>query len=99
MIKPLTTVSPEDIPYIREDRIRKEIYNLENRKGALLRSSRSEKKSKAEAENTANSISFLETEICYLQRELEIRINRKKAHAEYLQKRSDKRARRSRNVV
>ena len=95
MIKPLITVSPESIPYIREDRIRKEIYSLENRKGALLRASRSEKKTKAEAATTAESISYLEKEICYLQRELEIRINRKKAHTEYLQKRSEKRARRS----
>jgi len=93
MVKPLTTVSPADIVYIREDRIRKEIYNLENRKGALIRAARGEKKGRSQ-NDSSKSISYLETEICYLQRELEIRINRKKAHTEYMQKRSDNRARR-----
>jgi hypothetical protein len=81
MTKALITVAPEHIPYLREDKLRKEMFNLESKKNALLRNNdRNPEK--------FDAINRIELEVCYLQRELEIRVARKNAHSEFLQKRS-----------
>ena len=88
MAKPLISISPESIPYVKEDTLKREVFSLENKKSAMLRDRERRKDSQS-------SIHRIETEICYLQREIEIRQRRRKAHSIFLQKRSEKRARKS----
>lgn len=70
-------VSLHDIPYAKEDRIHKDIFTLESRRSIIY-----QKKD----EGFLESAKQVEVEVCYLQRELEIRKSRKIAHAEYMQK-------------
>lgn len=88
MARPNTLIPPHSIPYIREEKLRREVSVLETKKGMILRN-------REKSRNFQSSIQVLETEICYLQRELEIRAKRRIAHTLFLKKRSDKRARRS----
>ena len=88
MARPTTLIPPASIPYTREEKLRREVSTLETKKGMLLRS-------RERTEAAHRSIRTLEVEICYLQRELEIREKRRKAHSIFLQKRSNNRARRS----
>ena len=46
------------------------------------------------AKRQQGTVMMLEKEICYLQREIEIRERRRRAHAKFLQKRSERRAKR-----
>ena len=87
MARPNTLIPPSSIPYIREEKLRREVSVLETKKGMILRN-------REKSRNFQKSIQVLEVEICYLQRELEIREKRRKAHTLFLKKRSDKRARR-----
>jgi|TARA_B110000467_G_C18060307_1_gene335865 hypothetical protein len=100
MTKALIVIEPQSIPYLREDKLRREVYSLENKKSAILRNSE-----KSRSKDDSRTIARLELEVCYLQRELEIRESRKLAHTAFLQKKQkraphrDNRARRPRNVV
>ena len=87
MAKPLSLISPEDLPYTKEEKLKREVSTLESRKGMILRD-------KEKAKRQQRTVVMLETEICYLQREIEIRERRRKAHAKFLQKRSERRAKR-----
>lgn len=95
MTRALINVEPQSIPYLREDKLRREVYGLENRKNAILRNG-----DKSKSKNDLDAIRRIELEVCYLQRELEIREARKKAHTEFMQKKQkrtpfrDNRARR-----
>ncbi len=89
MAKPLISIAPLDIPYMKEDRLRREIFSLENRKSSLSR-----ERDRSKMEHNKETIRRIEFEICYLQREVEIREKRKKVHAEFMQKKSRNRARR-----
>ena len=95
MTRALINVEPQSIPYLREDNLRREVYSLENRKNAILRNG-----DKSKSKNDLDAIRRIEFEVCYLQRELEIREARKKAHTEFMQKKQkrtpfrDNRARR-----
>lgn len=70
-------VSIQDIPYAKEERIQRDIFSLESKRSSLFQ--------KKEGD-FMKSVKQVELEICYLQRELEIRKRRKLAHAEYMQK-------------
>tara|TARA_B100001094_G_C18042605_1_gene725756 strand:- start:321 stop:587 length:267 start_codon:yes stop_codon:yes gene_type:complete len=88
MAKPLISISAESIQYIKEDSLKREVFSLENKKSAILRDRDRRRESQP-------ALRIIETEICYLQREIEIRQRRKKAHSNFMQKRIDKRAKRS----
>lgn len=81
MTKALIVIEPKNIPYLREDKLHREVYSLENRKNAIIRSS-----DKSSAKSDSYNITRIELEVCYLQRELEVREARKKAHNEFMQK-------------
>ena len=86
-MKPLSLIPPESIPYVREEKLKREVATLETKKGMILRD-----KSKAKAQQS--TLLMLEKEICYIQRELEIRERRREAHEKFLRKRSESRAKR-----
>lgn len=88
MAKPLISISAESIPYVREDGLKREVFSLENKKSSIL-------KERDRSKETQALVRRIETEICYLQREIEIRHRRKKAHSNFMQKRMEKRAKRS----
>ena len=87
MAKPLILISPEDLPYTKEERLKREVFSLESRKSMILRD-------REKAKKQQKTVMMLEKEICYLQREIEIRERRRAAHAKFLQKRSERRAKR-----
>ena len=86
-------VKSDDLPYLREDKIKKEVSFLENKRSGLIRKIRAEG-DKAVVTRHREEISLLENEICYLQREVHIRENRRQAHEIFLQKRFNNRAKR-----
>jgi len=98
MSKPQPTFNFDDLGLFREDKIRREVFSLENKRGALIRSAR-EKSDKTELERINAQILLVENDICYLQRELDVREKRKKAHEKFLQKNKNNRARGGRTVV
>ena len=81
MARPLITIAAGDIAYIKEDKIKREVFSLENKRSYVLRD-------RENRQDNLDTVRRLELEVCYLQRELEIRNNRRKAHSEFLQKRS-----------
>ncbi len=87
MAKPLILISPEDLPYMKEERLKREVFSLESRKSMILRD-------RERAKKQQGTVVMLEKEICYLQREIEVRERRRAAHAKFLQKRSERRAKR-----
>lgn len=70
-------VNASDIPYVKEEKIHKDIFYLES-----VRSSLYQKKEP----NFLESVKSVEVELCYLQREVDIRRRRKAAHSEFMQK-------------
>lgn len=86
-------VNPSELPYMREDKIKREVSFLENKRSGLIRKIRSEN-DKGIIARHREQVALVENEICYLQREIHVRENRRKAHAVFLQKRSNNRARR-----
>ena len=70
-------VSVQDIPYAKEERIQRDVFSLESRRSSLFHK---------KDEGFMESVKQIEVELCYLQRELEIRKKRKLAHSEYVQK-------------
>ena len=94
MPRPLIQISSESLPYTREDRIRKEVFFLENRRSNLIRKIKEESERRM-IEKMRSDLAEVETEVCYLQRELGFRDKRKKAHAEFLKKRRVNRAKTS----
>ena len=80
-------VGMNEIPFAKEDQIPKDVFTLENRRSSLFRE---------KAEGFMDSVRQSEIEICYLQRELEIRRRRKMAHADFMQKKMKNRANRAR---
>ena len=72
------SVSIQDIPYAKEERIQRDIFSLESKRSSIFQ--------KKEGD-FMKSVKQVELEICYLQREIEIRRRRKLAHAEYVKKR------------
>ena len=91
MPRPLIQISPESMPYAREDRIKKEVFFLENRRSNLIRKMKEEPE-RSVREKMRSDLAEVETEVCYLQRELGHRDRRKKAHTEFLKKRRANRA-------
>ena len=70
-------VSLNDIPYAKEERIQRDIFSLESRRSSFFHK---------KEEGYQDSVKQVEVELCYLQRELEIRKNRKLAHIAFLAK-------------
>lgn len=91
MPRPLIQIRPDALPYAREDKIRKEVFFLENRRSNLIRKIKDEAERKV-IEKMKGDLAEVETEVCYLQRELFFREKRKKAHADFLKKRRGNRA-------
>jgi len=90
MSRPLITIAAGDIAYIKEDKIKREIFSLENKRSYILRD-------RERREENLDTVRRLEFEICYLFRELEIRNRRRAAHSDFLQKRSNNRQNRYNN--
>ena len=89
MSKTPSLIPPESIPYVREEKLKREVSTLESKKSMILRS-----RDRSRAKEPQGTVLMLEKEICYLQREIEIRERRRKAHEKFLQKRSERRAKR-----
>ena len=89
MSKTPSLIPPESIPYVREEKLKREVSTLESKKSMILRS-----RDRSRAKEQQGTVLMLEKEICYLQREIEIRERRRKAHEKFLQKRSERRAKR-----
>ncbi len=71
------SVSIQDIPYAKEERIQRDVFSLESKRSLIFQ--------KKEGDYLS-SVKQVEIELCYLQRELEIRKKRKIAHSEFMQK-------------
>ena len=80
-------VSVQDIPYAKEDRLQRDVFTLENKRSTIFQQ---------RDEGFIESVKQVELEICYLQREIEVRRRRKAAHAEFMQKKAKNRANRAR---
>ena len=80
-------VSLQDIPYAKEDRLQRDVFSLETRRSSIFQ---------RREDGFMESVKQVELEICYLQREIEIRRNRKAAHADFMQKKAKNRANRAR---
>ena len=80
-------VSVQDIPYAKEDRLQRDVFTLENKRSMIFQQ---------RDEGFIESVKQVELEICYLQREIEVRRRRKAAHAEFMQKKAKNRANRAR---
>ena len=91
MPNPQSLISQEELPFAREDKIRKDLYFLENKRSSLISKARSERDSQ-KTESINKQIFYLEKDICYVQRELEVRQRRKEAHKNFLEKRKRNRA-------
>lgn len=91
MSKAQSLMSCDELSLAREDRVRKEHFFLENKRNSLIKSVRGEKQ-KSVVEVIRNQLLEVENQICYLQRELEIRAKRKEAHEVFLQKKRKNRA-------
>lgn len=91
MSKAQSLMSCDELSLAREDRVRKEHFFLENKRNSLIKSVREEKQ-KSVVEVIRNQLLEVENQICYLQRELEIRAKRKEAHEVFLQKKRKNRA-------
>ena len=70
-------VSLQDIPYAKEDKIQRDIFNLESRRSSFFHK---------KEEGFLDSVKQVEVELCYLHRELEIRKNRRLAHTAFANK-------------
>tara|TARA_B100000700_G_scaffold226221_1_gene249624 strand:- start:8664 stop:8960 length:297 start_codon:yes stop_codon:yes gene_type:complete len=81
-------IANKDIPYVREDRLHKEMSFLSYKRDQLLRQIRKERKDEILAER----LHSMETDICYIFRELERRAARKVAHQKFMQKKNAKRS-------
>ena len=73
------TVATNDIPYVREDRLSREMSGLSYKRDRLMHDLKRNRKDEILQERLLK----VETEICYLYRELEHRVARRDAHAEY----------------
>ena len=72
-------ITRKDIPYVREDRLHKEMSSLAYKRNRLLDQIKREKLDTLLAER----LQSMETDICYMYRELEHRQARRTAHQQY----------------
>lgn len=86
-------IKSDDLPYLREDKIKKEVSFLENKRGGLIRKIRAGG-DKDVLTRHREEILLVENEICYLLREIYVREARRQAHENFLQKRFNNRAKR-----
>tara|TARA_A200000159_G_scaffold163242_1_gene188967 strand:- start:2973 stop:3284 length:312 start_codon:yes stop_codon:yes gene_type:complete len=77
MKTPKFNVSVQDIPYAKEERIQRDVFSLESKRSSLFH---------RKEDGFMESVKQVEVELCYLQRELEIRKRRRLAHHDYAQK-------------
>ena len=76
------TIASKDIPYVREDRLHKEMSNLNYKRDRLRDQIRREGKD----EILISRMLSMETEACYIHRELEFREARRQAHRDFRDK-------------
>lgn len=98
-------LNSKDIPYVREDRLHNEMKFLSEKRNYLqsrMRDSRGPKR-----EGIESKLLELETQVCYVFRELEQRYKRKESHTKYLKQKNmnkyrgnrDNRANHSRSML
>ena len=94
-------LNSKDIQYVREDRLHNEMKFLSEKRNYLLSRMRDSRGSRRDG--IASKLLEIETQVCYVFRELESRYKRKDAHTKYLrQKNKNKfqnRANHKRNMV
>ena len=83
------TIASKDIPYVREERLHKELSNITYKRDRL----RDQIRKEGRDEILIERLMSLETTACYLYRELEVRTARRKAHQQYTQEKYGKKLR------
>ena len=83
-------LNSKDIPYVREDRLHNEMKYLQDKRNYLFSRLRD---SRGKDERAASRLREVETQVCYVFREIEKRKLRKEAHASYLKKKGIQRNR------
>lgn len=92
-------LNSKDIPYVREERLHNEMKFLSEKRNYLYGRL---KESRGKNKNIPAQLREIETQVCYVYRELERRRLRREAHASYLKKKNhhknrDRRDNNSRN--
>ena len=87
------TIASKDIPYVREERLHKELSNINYKRDRLRDQIRKEGRDDILLERML----ALETNACYIHRELEVRTARKKAHQAYMQEKYGKKVRKNKD--
>ena len=86
------TIAAGDIPYVRDDRLNREMSFLSQKRDKFLE----QLKRNRSDEILRDRVSSIEIEICYIFRELECRLARRRAHAAYIKKQNSFRNRANR---
>ena len=79
-------LNSKDIQYVREERLHNEMKFLQEKRSYLL--SRLRDSRGRGREDTVSKLHEIETQVCYVFREIECRRRRKDAHASYLKKKN-----------
>ena len=87
-------LNSKDIPYVREDRLHNEMKFLQEKRNYLLSRLRG---SRGKSDDIITRLREVETQACYVYREIEKRGLRKGAHASYLKKKGYQRNRNNRD--
>ncbi len=87
------TIASKDIPYVREERLHKELSNITYKRDRLRDQIRKEGRDDILIER----LLALETNACYIHRELEVRTARRKAHQVYTQEKYGKKIRKNKD--
>tara|TARA_B100000519_G_C14095586_1_gene368515 strand:+ start:294 stop:638 length:345 start_codon:yes stop_codon:yes gene_type:complete len=87
-------LNSKDIPYVREDRLHNEMKFLQEKRNYLMGRLRD---SRGKNSGVASRLREVETQVCYVYREIEKRRLRKEAHASYLKKKNYQRNRNHRD--
>ena len=78
-------LNSKDIPYVREERLHNEMKFLQEKRSYLLSRLRDSRGKRGEI---ISKLREIETQVCYVFREIESRRRRKDAHAEYMKKKN-----------
>ena len=87
------TIASKDIPYVREERLHKELSNITYKRDRL----RDQIRKEGRDEILLERLQALETNACYIYRELEVRTARRKAHQQYTQQKYGKKFRKNKD--
>ena len=87
------TIASKDIQYVREDRLHKELSNLSYKRDRL----RDQIRKEGRDEILIGRLMGLETQFCYIYRELEHRAARRESHKKFVEERNSKKEKNFRN--